>query len=84
MVIEFQTYENVAPVIAARFCRQEYPVIAVEIPHPGAVYFGANNYEAGLIGGRALGKWAKENWTGIVDEVILIEERIAVRCPNRG
>jgi ribose transport system substrate-binding protein len=82
VVIEFQTYENVAPVIAARFLSAGIPVIAVEIPHPGAVYFGANNYEAGLIGGRALGKWAKDNWTGIVDEVILIEERIAGPLPQ--
>jgi ribose transport system substrate-binding protein len=82
VAIEFQTYENVAPVIAARFLSAGIPVIAVEIPHPGAVYFGANNYEAGLIGGRALGKWAKDNWTGIVDEVILIEERIAGPLPQ--
>jgi ribose transport system substrate-binding protein len=82
VAIEFQTFENVAPVIAARFLSAGIPVIAVEIPHPGAVYFGANNYEAGLIGGRALGKWAKENWTGVVDEIILIEERIAGPLPQ--
>jgi ribose transport system substrate-binding protein len=82
VAIEFQTYENVAPVIAARFLSAGIPVIAVEIPHPGAVYFGANNYEAGLIGGRALGKWAKDTWTGVVDEVILLEERIAGPLPQ--
>lgn len=82
VAIEFQTYENVAPVIAARFLSAGIPVIAVEIPHPGAVYFGANNYEAGLIGGRALGKWAKDNWTGVVDEIILVEERIAGPLPQ--
>jgi ribose transport system substrate-binding protein len=82
VVIEFQTYENVAPVIAARFLSAGIPVIAVEIPHPGAVYFGANNYEAGLIGGRHLGKWAKDNWTGVVDEILLIEERIAGPQPQ--
>lgn len=82
VAIEFQTYENVAPVIAARFLSAGIPVIAVEIPHPGAVYFGANNYEAGLLGGRALGKWAKDHWTGIVDEVMLIEERIAGPLPQ--
>jgi len=82
VAIEFQTYENVAPVISARFLAAGIPVIAVEIPHPGAVYFGANNYEAGLIGGRALGKWAKDNWTGVVDEILLIEERIAGPLPQ--
>ena len=58
VVLEFQTYENVAPIIAARFVEAGIPLIAIEIPHPGAIYFGANNYKAGLIGGRALGRWA--------------------------
>jgi ribose transport system substrate-binding protein len=48
-------------------------MIAIDIPHPGATYYGANNYEAGLIGGRYLGRWAKENWDGVVDEIILLE-----------
>jgi IclR helix-turn-helix domain len=26
------------------------PMIAIDIPHPGATYYGAHNYEAGLIG----------------------------------
>ncbi len=81
VVIEFQTYENVAPVIAARFLEAGIPVIAVEIPHPGAVYFGANNYHAGLIAGRALGKWAKEHWHGRIEEVLLLEERVAGSLP---
>jgi ribose transport system substrate-binding protein len=83
VIIEFQTYENVAPVIASRFLEAGIPVIAVEIPHPGAVYFGANNYHAGLIAGRALGKWAKENWGGVVDEILLLEERIAGPLPHQ-
>lgn len=82
VVIEFQTYENVAPVIAARFLEAGIPVIAVEIPHPGAVYFGANNYQAGLLAGRALGKWAREHWSAIVDELLLLEERIAGPLPQ--
>jgi ribose transport system substrate-binding protein len=48
-------------------------MIAIDIPHPGATYYGANNYEAGLIGGRYLGRWAKENWDGAADEIILLE-----------
>jgi ribose transport system substrate-binding protein len=52
-VLEFQTYERVAPVIASKFLEANTPVVAIEIPHPGATYFGANNYKAGLIGGKA-------------------------------
>jgi len=73
LVIEFQTDENIAPVISAKYREAKIPLIAVEIPHPGATYFGANNYEAGLIGGRALGRWAKHNWDGRVDEIVMLE-----------
>ncbi len=52
LVVEFQTYERVAPIIASKFLEANIPVIALEVPHPGATYFGANNYQAGLIGGR--------------------------------
>jgi len=76
LVVEFQSHERVAPLIAARFLQARLPVIAVEIPHPGAVYFGANNYEAGLIGGRALGKWIRERWGGELEAIVqLVEER---------
>ena len=63
----------VAPIISAKCRDAKIPMIAVEIPHPGATYFGANNYEAGLIGGRALGRWAKQNWDGQIDEILLLE-----------
>ena len=48
------------------------PLIAIEIPHPNAIYFGANNSQAGLIAGRYLGRWAETNWKGRVDEVVLL------------
>ena len=72
LVIEFQTDEHVAPIVAAKYREANIPLIAIEVPHPGATYFGANNYEAGLIGGRYLGKWAKQHWQGRVDEIILM------------
>ena len=82
VVLEFQTYESIAPVIAARFIEARIPVIAIEIPHPGAVFFGANNHQAGLIGGRALGRWAKTNWDGRFDEILLLEEKVAGPLPR--
>jgi ribose transport system substrate-binding protein len=77
LVLEYQTYERVAPVIASKFLEANTPVIAIEIPHPGATYFGANNYKAGLIGGKALGRWAREHWDGKVEQVVLLELPIA-------
>jgi len=73
LVIEFQTDEAVAPVIASLYHEANVPMIAIDIPHPGATYFGANNYEAGLLAGRYLGRWARQQWDGRVDEVVLLE-----------
>lgn len=73
LVIEFQTNEAVAPEIAARYQAAGLPVIAIDIPHPGATYFGANNYEAGLIAGRFLGRWTRQHWQGRADQVVLLE-----------
>src|SRR6185503_3333455 len=73
LVIEFQTDEHVAAIVAAKYREANIPLIAIEVPHPGATYFGANNYEAGLIGGRFLGRWAKQHWQGQVDEIVLVQ-----------
>jgi len=73
LVIEFQTDEAVAPAIASTYMEARIPLIAIDVPHPGATYFGANNYEAGLLAGRHLGQWARSHWQGRVDEVLLLE-----------
>jgi len=73
LVIEFQTDEAVAPAIAARYLEAQIPLIAIDVPHPGATYFGANNYQAGLLAGRHLGQWAMSRWQGRVDQVLLLE-----------
>jgi len=62
LAIEFQTDETIAPIVAAKYREAGIPMIAIDIPHPGATYYGANNYEAGLIGGKHLGRWVKEHW----------------------
>ena len=73
LVIEFQTDEAVAPAIASAYQQAGIPMIAIDIPHPGATYFGANNYEAGLLAGRHLARWAKQHWSGQADEILLLE-----------
>jgi ribose transport system substrate-binding protein len=74
LVIEFQNHERIAPLIATRFVEVGIPVIAIEIPHPGATFFGANNYQAGVLGGRAMARWVKQYWSGEADSILLIEE----------
>jgi ribose transport system substrate-binding protein len=72
LVVEFQADEAVAPAISRKFLECNIPIIAIDIPHPGATYFGANNYEAGLLGGRHQGRWASKYWQGAVDEIVLV------------
>jgi ribose transport system substrate-binding protein len=82
LAIEFQADEAAAPAITRKFLEAGIPVIAIDIPHPGATYFGANNYEAGLIGGRHLGRWANKNWEGAVDEIVMLEITRAGSVPQ--
>jgi ribose transport system substrate-binding protein len=82
LAIEFQADESVAPDIAAKYLEANIPFIAIDIPHPGATYFGANNYQAGLMGGHYLGRWAKRHWNGEVDEILLIELQRAGSLPK--
>ena len=85
LVIEFQTDEELAPIVAAKYHEANIPFIAVDVPHPGATYFGANNYEAGLIAGRHLGGWAKRHWPTGIDEIVLIQpERAGGALRLRG
>ena len=73
LVLEHQGDEHVSAVVSSKFLEAGIPMIAIHVPHPGATYFGPDNYSAGLIGGRHLGRWAKQNWQGQVDSVILLE-----------
>jgi ribose transport system substrate-binding protein len=73
LVIEFQTDRYVAPIIADRLKAAGIPLIAVDIPHPNAVFFGLDNYRAGLEVGDLLGAYAQKMWEGKVDLVVGLE-----------
>jgi len=82
LVIEFQTDEVIAPAIASKYMEGNVPLIAIDIPHPGATYFGANNYQAGLMAGHTLARWAKKHWGGEPEEILLIELMRAGSLPK--
>jgi ribose transport system substrate-binding protein len=77
LAIEHQFNDRVASLISAKFQAAKIPLIAMGTSHPGATYFGGNNYGAGLIGGHALGRWAQQHWNGHVDELVLVELSLA-------
>ncbi len=72
-VVEFQTDEAFGNVIMAKFRDQNIPVIAIDIPMPGATFFGADNYLAGQLAGAAAADWVNANWDGQVDAILMLE-----------
>jgi ribose transport system substrate-binding protein len=70
IVIEFQVDEHAAPIIADKIAGAKIPLIAVDIPHPHATYFGIDNYRAGLVAGDLLADFAINRWEGQLDWVI--------------
>ena len=73
VAIEFQRHADVSPVIADIFGSAGIPLIAVHIPHPGAIYFGVNNYQCGITAGNALAEVARKRWNGRVDLLLLLD-----------
>ena len=71
LVIDFQTGYDLAALVAEKYLEAGIPMIAIDTPHPGATFFGVNNYIAGRDGGRWLGEWVRRRWRGRVDRVVL-------------
>ena len=82
LVIEFQTNEQSASIVGSKLMEAGIPVIAIEIPHPGANYYGANNYRAGLLGGHTLAQAAVQQWRGQIDSITLLELPMAGPLPR--
>lgn len=72
-IIHFQTDEAFGNVIMARARAADLPVFAIDIPMPGATFFGADNYFAGQLAGEALAAWVNENWDGQADAMLILE-----------
>ncbi|MBI1356757.1 MAG: substrate-binding domain-containing protein [Acidobacteria bacterium] len=73
LAIEFQTFASVAAEVASKFRAAGIPLIAIDIPHPGAVFFGADNFRAGQIAGQALGMWTERYWSGRAQQIVLLD-----------
>lgn len=70
LVLEFQAEESVGPRVANIFKKADIPVIAIDVPHPNATYFGVDNFECGIEAGTLLAQYAQRKWKGNVDWVL--------------
>lgn len=82
LAIEFQTYQRIGTKVAQVFENARIPLIAVEIPHPNALFLGVDNQRAGLVAGKALLKAAQTHWKGECDEILVLDLEIAGSLPH--
>ncbi len=70
LVLEFQVEEAAAPRVAHIFKKADIPLVAIDVPHPNATYFGVDNFEVGYEAASVLAQYAQRRWRGNVDRVI--------------
>lgn len=70
LVIEFQRVQAMASTIADKIAAAKIPLIAVDIPHPHATFYGVDNYRVGFEAGELLSAHAHKFWRGEVDWVV--------------
>lgn len=81
LAVEFQVYERIAVKLSTLFHEADIPVIALEIPQPGAAYFGVDNHQVGLMAGKALLRATQREWNGKWDELLLLDLEVAGSLP---
>ncbi|WP_109488507.1 substrate-binding domain-containing protein [Occallatibacter savannae] len=70
LIIDFNSDLSVAAEIGDLVAAAGIPMIAVDLPHPHATYFGADNYRIGHSAGEVLARHAVETWKGKVSWVV--------------
>src|SRR5579871_3461666 len=70
LIIEFNVAHEVAPAIGNKVAAAGIPLIAVDIPHPNAIFFGVDTYRVGVDAGELLAQHAADEWGGKANWVI--------------
>ncbi len=82
LVIEYQMDQKTNYVIAGRLGVAKIPVLAVDVPVPGAPLVETNNYTIAVLAGRTMARLIREKWGGwdAVDLVVIMK----VSAPGEG
>lgn len=72
LVLELQADKHLLSMTTSQGAAANVPVISIETARSGAIYFGSDNFKAGQLAGRALGRWARENWQGKAEQLVLL------------
>ncbi len=73
--IEFQADAKVNSIVSAKFSAAGIPLLAIDVPVPGAPFMGVNNWGVALMGGKYMAKLIREDFGGWdqVDLVVLLQ-----------
>jgi ribose transport system substrate-binding protein len=73
--VEFQSDAKVNNIVSAKFTAANIPLLAIDVPVPGAPFMGVNNWKVALMGGEIMAKLIKEEWGGwdAADMVVLLQ-----------
>ena len=74
LIVQYQMDERTNYVIMDLTRSAGIPVIGVDIPLPGATFFGADNYRAGHIAGDAAVAWIRRHWHAKIDKIVCLEQ----------
>ncbi|MGQ9615453.1 MAG: sugar ABC transporter substrate-binding protein [Spirochaetota bacterium] len=73
--IEFQSDAKVNNIVAQKFGAAGIPLLAIDVPVPGAPFMGVNNWQAAVLAGKHAAKLIREQWGGwdAVELVVLLQ-----------
>lgn len=75
LFVEHQADIKVNNIIAAKFTEIGIPIIAVDVPVPGAPFVGVNNWQVATMGGKHMARLIQKRWGRweAVDMVVLLQ-----------
>lgn len=73
VVVEYSPLTEVGPLAAEKLSHSGITLIGVDIPIPGSIYYGVNNYEAGFVAGEKATEFVVHEWPDSKPIVMLVD-----------
>ena len=70
LIVEFNTDARYGNIIMEHLRSANVPVLAIDIPLPGATFVGVDNYRAGLMAGHLAAAYVAQRWNNHLDTVL--------------
>lgn len=81
-IVEFNVDASVSGAVMDMCNEAGVPVVAIDIPHEGATFFGADNYLCGEMCGEYIAQAALDKW-GDFDCLLLMDQIVAGELPRQ-